>query len=124
MSNLAYDYSRYNELPIENDIEEEKPQQPQRLVKKKSKRVNSVVMAIAGGVMFLALVTPYIWRLNAIMNCNIQIDKQNLKKAELTAEINRLKAEYDSKIDYKKVEEVAVTKLGFVPASKVKYIKD
>ena len=98
MSNLAYDYSRYNELPIENDIEEEKPQQPQRVVKKKSKRVNSVVMAIAGGLMFLALVTPYIWRLNAIMNCNIQIDKQNLKKAELTAEINRLKAEYDSKI--------------------------
>lgn len=127
LSNLAYDYDMYaKQSSVNEEYYENEGMEPEKRKEKKKKRklkLNMGRVAMTAGLLFITAGTPYIWSLNTIMNCNIKIDKQNSRKMELTAELNRLKAEYDSKIDYKKIEEVAVNELGLTTAKKIKYLK-
>ncbi len=121
-SNLAYDYKKYQTQEEEYEqYEEIEVKEEQLQVKKKS--INGYVLAVIFGAMILV---PGAIHVNCIYNkmmCSMKIASLEKRKVEMTAEINKLKADYDSKIDLKKVEEIAITKLGFVPATEIKYIK-
>lgn len=120
-SNLAYDYRRYQTQEEEYEEQYEEAKEPEIEPKKRS--INGYVMAIVLGAMILVPGAIHVNCIYSKMKCSMKIATLEKRKVELNAEINKLKADYDSKIDLKKVEEIAITKLGFVPAKDIKYIK-
>ena len=120
-SNLAYDYRRYQtqEEEFEEFYEEEKEAE----VKPKKRSINGYLVAIILGMMILVPGAIHVNCIYKKMKCSMKIAALEKNRVEITAEINKLKADYDSKIDLKKVEEIATTKFGFIPAKDIKYIK-
>lgn len=122
-SNLAYDYRKYQTEAEEYEEQYEEKELREERVETKKRSINSYLAATVLGAMILI---PGAIHVNCIYNkmmCSMKIGALEKRKIELNAEINKLKADYDSKIDLKKVEEIAITKLGFIPAKDIKYIK-
>jgi cell division protein FtsB len=120
-SNLAYDYRKHQiqEEQYEEQYEEIKEVE----IEPKKRSINGYVMAIVLGAMILIPGALHVNCIYSKMKSSMKIGALEKRKVELNAEISKLKADYDSKIDLKKVEEIAITKLGFVHAKEIKYIK-